>query len=347
VKTVHRTWAAERAKRRSRGQTLPSPFQQVDDNERRSHADMPSVGRLARNKSNAIDAATAAQALADHAGTVAVALLGEPSSQSGDEMRWGRHGSVALRLSGRKKGLWYDFERGEGGDVLDLIAREHGVGLGEAICIAERDHLGGAGIRLDAARLHPGSPAPLANDAVARIEAALRIWRETEPIVGTLAEHYFVEQRKLDVRPLALDHALRWHAGIRAVVALMTDPVTGKPVGIHRTFLDADGSKIERKMLGRTGVVRLSPEDAVTMGLGVTEGIKDGLAILLSGWAPVWAATSAGAIARFPVLAGIEALTIFADVDEPGIQVADACAARWRANGQGVRVSYPREVAHV
>jgi hypothetical protein len=298
-------------------------------------------------KTNAIDAATAAQALADHAGTVAIALLGEPSSQSRDELRWGRHGSVAMRLSGGKRGLWYDFERGEGGDVLDLIAREHGVGLGEAIGIAERDHLGGADIRLALERLDPGAPAPLANDAGGRIDAALRIWRETEPIVGTLAEHYFVEQRELDVRPIALDHALCWHAGIRAVVALMTDPITGEPIGIHRTFLDADGSKIERKMLGRTGVVRLSADDDVTMGLGLTEGVEDGLAVMLSGWAPIWAATSAGAIARFPVLAGIEALTIFADVDEPGIQAADACAARWRSNGQGVRVSYPRKVAHV
>lgn len=82
-------------------------------------------------------------------------------------------------------------------------------------------------------------------------------------------------------------------------------------------------------------------------GLGISEGIEDGLAVLLSGWAPVWAATSAGAIARFPVLAGIMALTIFADADEPGIAAARKCAAQWRDAGREVRVSCPGEMAHV
>jgi hypothetical protein len=109
----------------------------------------------------------------------------------------------------------------------------------------------------------------------------------------------------------------------------------------------ADGAKLERKMLGLQGVVRLSPDCEVALGLGITEGIEDGLAVLLSGWAPVWAATSAGAIARFPVLAGIEALTIFADADGPGTRTADTCAARWRSAGVDVCISPPMEVAHV
>ena len=66
--------------------------------------------------------------------------------------------------------------------------------------------------------------------------------------------------------------------------------------------------KIERKMLGPQGVVRLSPDVAVTTGLGVSEGIEDGIAVMLSAWQPVWAATSAGAISKLPVLAGVQAL---------------------------------------
>jgi hypothetical protein len=108
------------------------------------------------------------------------------------------------------------------------------------------------------------------------------------------------------------------------------------PCGIHRTFLNADGSKRERKMLGRQGVVRLTPDEDVTHGLGICEGVEDGLAVLAD-WAPVWAATSAGAIERFPVLPGIEFLTIFADNDGPGLRAAQACAERWR--GQEVRIA--------
>ena len=49
--------------------------------------------------------------------------------------------------------------------------------------------------------------------------------------------------------------------------------------------------------------------------------------MLLSGWAPVWAASSAGAISKFPVLSGVECLTIFADCEEVGMNAAD-CLCR-------------------
>jgi len=281
-----------------------------------------------------------ARALANRAEDVSVELLGEPTSKSRDEYRWGKRGSLWLSRSGADRGRWYDHERGQGGDQLDLIAREHGVQLGEAIRIAERDYLGGAEIRLAPTRRQPSAPAAI-DDAAARIKAARRIWGKSVPVAGTPAERYFVQHRTLDVRLLDLDHCLRWHVGMRAVVALMTDAASNEPTGIHRTFLDGDGAKLERKMLGRQGVVRLSPDDEVTMGLGITEGVEDGLAVLLSGWSPVWAATSAGAIARFPVLAGIEALTIFADADAPGIKAANTCLARWRSAGLDACVAAP------
>jgi hypothetical protein len=118
--------------------------------------------------------------------------------------------------------------------------------------------------------------------------------------------------------------------------------MSGEPIGVHRTFLDANGAKIERKMLGRQGVIRLSLDDAVTMALGITEGVEDGIAILLSGWSPVWAATSAGAVSGLSVLPGVEALTVFADADDAGMQSAEACRERWCSAGRDVVISAPR-----
>jgi putative DNA primase/helicase len=86
---------------------------------------------------------------------------------------------------------------------------------------------------------------------------AQRLWREARSIAGTLGERYLAEKRGLQISALAVDHVLRWHGGVRAIIGLMTDAGSGGPLGVHRTFLDADGSKIERKMLGRQGVVRL------------------------------------------------------------------------------------------
>ena len=63
-----------------------------------------------------------ARALGSRAEEIAVTLLGEPSSRSRRELRWGRHGSIWLGCTGEKRGRWHDHERGEGGDLLDLIA---------------------------------------------------------------------------------------------------------------------------------------------------------------------------------------------------------------------------------
>ncbi len=286
-----------------------------------------------------LDIANTARALADRAEDVSLALLGEPSFLSRNERRWGRRGSLSLRCSGPRRGFWYDHERGEGGDLLALIAREHGVKLGDALAIAY-DILGGA--------VAPSVVRPLPrveqerDSAAARTAIALRLWREAVPIPGTLAERYLVVHRQLAVDSLPLRHVLRWHGRICALVGLMTDALSGEPTGIHRTILDSDGAKRERKMLGRQGVLRLSPDDSMASGLGVTEGIEDGLAILLSGWSPVWAATSAGAIARLQVIAGIESITVFADADEAGLRAAEHCCARWRTAGCEACIASPR-----
>ena len=63
--------------------------------------------------------------------------------------------------------------------------------------------------------------------------------------------------------------------------------------------------------------------------------------MLNDGFAPVWACLSAGTLANFPVLGGLEALTVFADNDTPGAQAAEACVARWRAAGKEARVVAP------
>ena len=131
------------------------------------------------------------------------------------------------------------------------------------------------------------------------------------------------------------------------MLALMTSPEANEPVGAHVTYLCPDGTgKAEGQrgkiMLGSVGVVRLVPDEDVGTGLGLAEGIETALAIMQrTGWRPIWAATSAGAIARFPVLPGIEALTVFADADAAGLAAARACAARWAAAGRDARLLRP------
>lgn len=190
------------------------------------------------------------------------------------------------------------------------------------------------------------SPTEIDAEAEQRRESAIKLWEASTALRDTLGWKYFTQRRQLHIGLLDdLSHCLRWHEGIKAVVALMTDPVSGAPTGVHRTFLDRDGTKRERKMLGKRGVVRLSPDEEVTLGLGIAEGVEDAMAVLLLGRAPVWAASCAGAIDRFPVLPGVEHLTIFADDDEVGIKAAQTCAERWQTAGHEARIVLPKDLS--
>ena len=67
---------------------------------------------------------------------VAVALLGEPSSRTGRELRYGRRGSLSVDLAG---GHWFDHEAGEGGGVVELVTRERG-DVAEALALRISEH---------------------------------------------------------------------------------------------------------------------------------------------------------------------------------------------------------------
>lgn len=299
--------------------------------------------------------------LAECMAELARALAGEPTSRSGDTWRFRGKGSLAVVVSGRKRGAWHDHEAGLGGDPLGLVAHLHGTSMREALAWslawlgdAPRSTTTGAPPR-------PGVPREALREVAAEddarkqwsAETARTIWRDAVEAAGTLAERY------LAARGLRLpaDAPLRFHPAAwrnrafgppaPAMIGLMTEPETAAPCGVHVTYLRPDGSgKAEggrpKVMFGAVGVIRLVPDDEVTLGLGLAEGIETALAVMQrAGWSPVWAATSAGAMARFPVLAGIEALTLFADADGPGLDAARGCAGRWAAAGREAQLLVP------
>jgi Toprim domain len=76
--------------------------------------------------------------------------------------------------------------------------------------------------------------------------------------------------------------------------------------------------------------------DDVEHGLIIGEGFETCLAARSLGFQPVWALGSAGSIGAFPVLAGIDAVTILRESDKKGTNAvaAQACARRWIAAGR-------------
>ena len=133
------------------------------------------------------------------------------------------------------------------------------------------------------------------------------------------------------------------------MICLVRHIVTNEPQGIHRTALASDGTAIERK--GKTyrksfgtltdGAIKLDPDEDVTQGLCIGEGVETCLAERQRGFRPVWAAISTHGIANFPILPGIEGLTIFGETDDANARDVEACASRWRGLGCEVIITDP------
>lgn len=178
-------------------------------------------------------------------------------------------------------------------------------------------------------------------------DSAAAIWKRTVPLTGTIGETYLLG-RGCMLPPI--DGDLRFierlalfnfdGPAMAGRITLATD--ASEMSGLHITWVEPDGfRRRERRYLGPKagGVIRLWPDEAVTMGLAIAEGIETAL-VAAHAFTPMWACMDAGNVAAFPVLEGIESLTVFADRDESGTGqiAAAACADRWLDAGREARV---------
>jgi hypothetical protein len=134
-----------------------------------------------------------------------------------------------------------------------------------------------------------------------RTTLALRFWNDAGDPHDTIASVYLAS-RGLTISDDIAGDVIRCHPklkfeGVRvgAMVALFRDIAGNEPCGIHRTFLDSDGRKLDRKMLGRAkgAAIKLDADETVTLGLHIGEGLETCLAARLAGFRPVWALGSA------------------------------------------------------
>ena len=195
---------------------------------------------------------------------------------------------------------------------------------------------------------------------------AKQIVSEMVPILGTPVERYLRDVRKIDTSAIVdvlerTADAIGWHPAVYfnepghalhgrklgAIISVMTDMITAEPTGaISRTYIH-EGRKLGKaKTLGSpAGIIRLSEDADVLEGLHIAEGLESAFSAMSKGFRPMWATGSAALMAKFPVLSGIEALTIIADHDAHGAgeRAAAEVASRWREAGRETHV-YLREV---
>jgi hypothetical protein len=198
------------------------------------------------------------------------------------------------------------------------------------------------------------------------IASALRWWKEAGPIEGTIGTTYFERDRRILELPPEVHEVIRFHPRciwgqndrgqwvyVPAIVCLLRDVITDKPIGVHRIGLHPDGRLLGRKALGRKkgAAVKLWSDADITTGLVIGEGVETVLAAathvrhrntLLQ---PAWSLVDGSNISSFPVLPGgaIEYLTILADADshEAGQKAARTCAKRWADGGCDAEILIP------
>jgi hypothetical protein len=278
-------------------------------------------------------------------------------------------------------GKWVHFSQDQkGGDPISLYAYLFGLGQGDA-CRELAAELG-----IEAGRPRPGrvgEAVPEAADAREQpIDAdkegaerrlwAREIWAEAGPIAGTPVETYLAGRGITVPLPPTIRFARLMHPASgkesRWPVMVTAMQVGRQVVGVHRTFLAADGrGKLvlydhrgvkgngkaplaqAKMMLGQAegAVARLSPTGP---DLVLCEGIETGLSLVQTapGWT-VWAALSAGNLARVAIPSGTRQVIYFADGDRKddlktlgirrtGLQAAEAAAKALDGLGIHARV---------
>lgn len=299
------------------------------------------------------------------AADVARALLGEPSSCTRTELRYGRKGSLSVDVV---RGRWHDFETGVGGGVLDLVTRERG---SRAAALAWLESEGFVAQRDPGARAAEGRPErpafetghhtgarPRASESARRADYrryARQIWKQTRPLAGTVAARYLGAR---GVGHVAGVPALRFHPGLSHPAAPGRFPVLvagvqdigGRFAGIQRTYLAPDGpckAAVDpvRASLGHLtgGAVRLA--DPVDGRLLVGEGVETtAAAVRMLDWrGAAWATLGTSGLRAVEIPAGVYDVVIAADRDPGGggQLAAAALAGRLADEDRSVAIELP------
>jgi Toprim domain len=300
-----------------------------------------------------------ARRLAERAAQLAADLL-PAGYREGPEWRAGSiagepGGSLGVHLTGAKAGIWADFATGQKGDALDLVHAVLGLDMHDTMVWSRR----WLGLE-DGQAAVPARPAPTTPTAKPPDSDRWRYpWRVAKPVGGTRASLYLAGRglrfhdpdgevlRFADRRARkSPDGRLETHP---AMLALLRDVCTGEPCGIVNVYLQPDGRDRLRDRKGKTvsgrsgaAAVMLSDFADTTMGLVICEGVETGISLLMDDLAPVWALGGAGNLAAFPVLGGVEALTIAADAGQPGQEATEKVTRRWSSAGREVAIITPK-----
>ena len=220
----------------------------------------------------------------DHWGPILAAVardvLGDPSTATRHQWRYGTHGSLVVHISGPRAGTWYSFEEDTGGGVLAFLA--HFAHLDRADAISFLDSRG----LITGTVPPPTTPPPVTRPTPAprpTTDTAFvtRLWQQSSP-VPTDATHpvrRWLAHRVLWHPDLPLPSPVRWlpaqeqvfrnlHQGAGSILVGMATPdqwhaswpLAPNPTAVHLVSIDHAGQPaLDRPADHTTHDGRISP----------------------------------------------------------------------------------------
>jgi putative DNA primase/helicase len=288
-------------------------------------------------------------ALTERAEELCLDLFGTPTSKARHEWRWGRKGSLKLRLRGKGAPSIFDFSAGRGGSMLDAIALAHDFHrLADAVSWA-RNWLGKP--ETERRKVKPrrnDAPDPEADGE----RHARAIWDASCPIAGTPAEAYL---RGRDIEAETWPTSVRWNANARCIVFASIAP-DGRHTAIQRVFLHPDGTPVTeddgkggRRKIKRSrgprygGAVHFKGYSRPDV-LILAEGPETALSIWHATGVETWATIGPVHTVNLDPVPINRTILVALDDDARNAQVrkhTNAAVMRWRKQGRTVLTALP------
>ena len=180
--------------------------------------------------------------------------------------------------------------------------------------------------------------------------AALRIWRDAQPLRASPAKAY-LESRGI----LAASPALRFHPRtplgpkgrarfLPAMIAAVS--LDEGPIAIHRTFLSSEASgkaafEKPKRALGALGEAAVRLFAPVSGKLGLAEGVESAMSAYALTGIPVWATLGNERFGLVSVPESVTELHLFVDHDAGGELAASRGLAAYARDGRTIHVRKP------
>lgn len=180
--------------------------------------------------------------------------------------------------------------------------------------------------------------------------AALRIWRDAQPLRASPAKAY-LESRGI----LAASSALRFHPRtplgpkgracfLPAMIAAVS--LDEGPIAIHRTFLSSEASgkaafEKPKRALGALGEAAVRLFAPASGKLGLAEGVESAMSAYALTGIPVWATLGNERFGLVSVPESVTELHLFVDHDAGGELAASRGLAAYAREGRTIHVRKP------